>query len=56
MNPGSTSALAPRAAKPIGTVRDYLTLARFGYSTNYIVFSGTMSFIAYSSGEDCFRC
>jgi hypothetical protein len=48
MNIGSTTTLAPPAAKPGGTVSDYLALTRFDRSTIQMVWSSTMSFC----GED----
>ena len=55
MNPGSTT-LAPTAAEPAGTVRDYLALARFDHSTKQMVWSDAMGFCADCSGEDRLRC
>src|SRR5258708_39615189 len=36
MEAGSTNALDPTRAKPAGTLRDYLALARFDHSTKHI--------------------
>jgi hypothetical protein len=39
---------------PAGVVGDYLSLTRFDHSSEHIVWSGTMSCCADSSGEDWF--
>lgn len=51
MNLGWKTTLAPTGAKPSGTWVTIWSWRDSNHSTNRIVWSGTMSFCAYSSGE-----